>query len=411
MEDSEGDTESQAVDYGCKDDERRCLAEFCSSYMTNRYEVEALRKQKKELAEAKRALHDALLRYMKDNSVTCVPVSIKGEEKQKYLRLQSKSSRRQICPSTIEEAIFKLNGSIVRSAVQRLRTLHSRDPTVFEVLVESIIQSTNETCTYKRDVVSISSSKERDPVRGKKRQKIRPEDAPKPHILPKDVCKIAYRFYKTDRELAEKSAKTRRLNSDLRAMTRDLPVLTQDDGQDEDARSQASEEAPKSKRAMDKEEKEQRHMEHQESREVLSRYINRIDPEKKSVKLEVADENGTSGAMWYSLREKTVGTVKPFPTSRYREVVEACVRQLFQESTVDEKFQDSHITDLTDQTMLQCVAEEIIMEVQRYRESATQKTRSITLDKVVDRKRKLMAEDGEGFENNVLDYEPSDDDA
>lgn len=407
--------------------EKATLGQFCSKYVELTHRIDILTQKKKESSLEKKDLHDKLYNYMIENQQTCIPVNV--DSKDLYLRIIKTNSKRQIGEKTITDMIGHLNVDLMIVVAHTLQKQNSTTPSMYEVLCESICITMDQTCSYVREYVDLTPSKERkvsaEPKPKKRKGEPKSPEVVAPiHVLPKEIKKCALDFYKVDQTHEEISLEISVLRKKLEAISKNLS-----------AQKRAELELKEKEKKAETEEKDvlvvtQVHPTPQSptpsessyhstppatpdqadvtpedaSRQVISQYLTRFYPEKMSSKIVLTDSETNQSKDFY-LREKEYKKLKAFRVAEFKPTVKGVVRNIFTTSKVplEIQFSEDQVGDLLDPNLLKTVMSQLISTVVDRRKEISVPLKGISLDAVPNRKRKHDTLNKTALEKNRLD--------
>jgi hypothetical protein len=382
-------------------DEERSVMEFCSEYIKIKNDLDEIKKRKRKLAQEKKQISEALLEHMRRNDLTCVPLVL--DNQYKYLRRQVRSCPRPINESTIWRAIQQINEDTIVDSARSMQKDESIPPRLIDVLVEAVTSSTKQACAHSTEVINISNSKEQR----KRKRDAEDEKSNERLKLPTELLNEVSKFHRLDDKLKKYGTKSRKKNRRFTALKKDYTQTNRDPIPNTTRKNR--------KATDDAAELEQMHRQYQTARDMISSIISRLPMEGKKTKSLAINTDVGEGSEYsrptYALKEKQTGTRKAFPTSKYRSIVALVIKSLFETCQIplDMEYSDNILYELSDDYMWGTLRENLIKFVNRYRDSISTKTRTITLDKIVDRKRKTVEEDMDIFESNQVEVAQSDD--
>lgn len=395
------------MNYAPDDTEQKAIALFCSEYVENKVKKEEIKDKKLNLSEEKIVLEEQLMEYMKSVRQTCIPISV--DNKDMYLRLMKTKAKRSIGDTTLEEMVNKLTEDVIITVAESLEEELERKPTIYEVLCEAVCISMDETCSYHRENVIITPSKERSKKeeRPKKKRKGEEEDIPRVHKLTKDIKKLTLRYHRVCEDLKLKASEGKNITAKMEAMTKNR----------EDQKSKEEDQKSKEEDQNSKEEEEETELvepstptdgDYQQSRNVISTYLSRINPEKKSAKLSV-NVNNEPGT--YFLKEKQYSKLKAFRVREFKPTVKKVIHTIFSKCKVDTEiaFDQDNVKDVLDPNLLKYLVTQLSDAVYERRQQISVPVNGISLDKAPDRKRNTLESDRRAMEENTLQDDDDDD--
>lgn len=412
--------------------------------------------------------------YLRDHQFTCVPVLVNGGPK--YLRIVARARRKTIEEKTITEAINLLSLDFINQVACTLADVLKRNPSILEVLVESILEATNQVCKYKKSVLCLSDSKERTksslpkgkkPVKKRKSDKTQDEESiqERAPVIPRDVQRSTAEYNSINDRLVGINSKYRKVNMELTAMTRDYAqpaVMIGGGGDDEENDSNSSKKSckqesfmmldlrkksdndislieddrasnegqgqqGKSKSSTNLYLKMNKHAEFLETRRVISNFLSRISPDKKTTKIIITNYKKSDLSEGqpresikenYFLKERELGSLASFPVKRYKPIVQEESKKIFTECNIDldVPYDERSLINqsLIDTNVLNSLVERVVSSIKLYRKENSKKVPVINLYKrSATRKRKSNAIEQQSNlsddEENDADYEDYED--
>lgn len=151
---------------------------------------------KSEIISKRNKLAEQLENYLRNNKLTCVPITING--KNLYLRLMKTINHKQIGESTITQALNAITYDNLVKISEQMKTEDDNPVFLIFTITSFIIDSIKNSCEVIKESATINETKERlvnIPKLKKKKRKVETESIFESILLPEDIKQDILEFY------------------------------------------------------------------------------------------------------------------------------------------------------------------------------------------------------------------------
>lgn len=379
------------VDYAANAEEVSSLSFLFNAFVQKNDQLHSAREQKKYSSAIKKEKKESLLAFLKEKGWDCVPITVvEGTERvDKYLRLQEKTTKKQISESLLKDVEEKWTKEMFDVTAKSHADVSS---TMVQVLIDALYCFLDENYTSKKDTLQLSHAS-----RKVKKQKVDHES--EPLILPKQLLECVQEYYKHDQTIAHCNRNIKEVNGDYKRLTRMEPVKPSS----ESVSDQSVEGKSKKRKAVDITAEEKEHIENLEKNKHLAfQYITRMKPDDKKIKMCI-NTGSSNEKTFFCLSAKARRKTKPLTQSSLKEIYrQAAIEALGRRDTDPEALYCSESSTVTQEFLKDYVAS-IVEKLAQYKEKNVEYTEVLSFSSLNRRKKS----ESEAFKNNVIESIPS----